>query len=370
MDVTIDINKFRKCYNNVIKYTSKSSINPAFSNVYLEARSDDAVYMTGTDGYMSKSCSIIDCDISAKGSVLLPPIIAKIIKSVTGSSVNISTDDTNLFVTSSDNNRTWRFNLEEGDVTIPYYLDGSARLIPLYTNVREAIAEVIPSISGDKVSQQLRYVEVSDSMIRAYGGPSFRVMTGDFFDSPTHILIPFGAAKDVVSSGREHYTDLGILDEHIMFVTEDGLEYMFVKKNGQMYPDLDKFVLEPKDSGLPVLDVDIDELSQAIQAVKPITDDSYVELDIRANRVHLTTVDKFNQTGEAYVDCRWGASPRVIGCDLTLLDSFLRRRDLTITIGNDTKDRQGLIYFNSADETFCGHMELMRSDLMRWVRGG
>lgn len=362
LDAVIDRDALLEVFTRVAKATTKSASEQVFQNVQIEANDSTQVRFSASDGVITR-VSDTPAVVFGFGNALLPPVVAKLVKAIpSGEDVRITADATNLFIVaySSCLNQSWRLNLEEGSIAYP-----NGQIVNTYkvgSWFNHAVGKVLPSIVGDRVSQQLKYVQVQESRIRAYGGQTYRCETAPFFEHPIDMLIPYAIARNL--AGVDTLTEL---EEHLAFSRSGDVVY--VRKNGQMYPDLDQFVLEPKDPNSVNLDVSNEELSVAIAAIKPISDDSYMELDIRPGRVRLTAVDKFNQTAEACVDlANYNDAPRVVGCDLYQFSKFVEDPDTLISIEPNKPDRMGLIYFTTSDGTSFGNMEQMRADLLRRTR--
>lgn len=329
---------------------------------------DTRLRVIASDTIMSLVASTPMVVVRQPGTAVFPAKkLLDIVKTAEDADVAITVTGTAASITIG--RASWTLKLQGGDdYPVMPTIDEAAFTAVNTTTFKDAITHVRYAASRDPNRANLNIISITDGKLTACDGSRFQQTT--ITDFPANLILPISAVDDLLRLLK--ITDIetiqvGQSNNHLIF--RFGSDIFIVNKFRAQFPDMEAQMLRPALENKHELNVERNELVDAIKRVRINADpeSSAITLRLTCNEITVSAQDKFDNTATQTIDGYWNGTERSIVVNHRyLLDLIRTHGDITciFKLGDDTKTRRSPLLLTDKETGGTGVVQQMAID---WI---
>lgn len=231
-----------------------------------------------------------------------------------------------------------------------------------------ALGSVRYAAATDTVRPSLMMINIADGKMRAADGARFQQAELNF---PLDLDIPIGAVDDLsklLRTTEQKFFELAETENHLIFRV--AADTFIANKLTAVFPDVEGLLLKPALGNNEQLNVDRQDLIQAIKRVRVTADQetSAVILSLESNQIAVRSQDKYKNHAEEIIDCKWANDPRDVALNHQHLLDMLNMTDAAschFFLGPDTKTRKSPLMLKDEEAGLIGILNQIRIEFLK-----
>lgn len=344
-------------------------IMPVLKNFLIELTPEGVLRVMATDLELSILSSTEAVRAIVPGSAVFPAKkLLTILREADEGEVEVALADGTARVIIA--NASWQLRLPAGD-DYPMLPDTSDLQLYPVDRVRflAAVQAVRYAAARESTRANLMMLDVTAGKMTACDGVRFQqaVLGEDF---PLSLQIPIGAVDDLLTILRATELESVFVGESENFlVFRVGTDVFVANKLDAQFPDVEKIMLRPALENKYQLQVDRQELIDAVKRVRINADQetSAIGIRIASGRLVVVSRDKYGNAAEEELLAGWDGADRLIVVNHVFLSDMLTMYDAAscqFRLGTDTKSRKSPVMLRDEESGTVGIIQQLSAALL------
>jgi DNA polymerase-3 subunit beta len=372
-DVTMQFETKRFAFQQLLEKAARvvpaKDIMPVLKNFLIELTAEGVLRVMATDLELSILSSTEAVRMVVPGSAVFPAKkLLTILREADEGDVEVALAGGTARIIIA--NASWQLRLPAGD-DYPMLPDTSNLQVYPVDRVRflAAVQAVRGAAARESTRANLMMLDVSNGKMTACDGVRFQqARLGE--DFPLSLQIPIGAVDDLLTILRStelEHVQIGESENFLVFRV--GTDVFVANKLDAQFPDVEKIMLRPALENRFELQVDRQELIDAVKRVRINADTETSAIGLRISDGHLTVVsrDKYGNAAEEELLAGWSQGDRLIVVNHTFLSDMLTMYDAAscqFRLGTDTKSRKSPVMLSDEESGTVGIIQQLSAALL------